>query len=876
MSFSLGSCPLAERELELETMAAVAQEAAKQGVRLLVLTGEAGAGKSRLWAEFEQLLGGEWERLEIAAHRTDRSPMGPFDPLLGAVPAEGEPARALGGALAKALQARTAIGPVALLVEDLHWFDPMAITALVHVVRLLADEPILVVATFRLGEQPHSPQARAVADVLRQPNVRELRLSSLSEAAVVDLVEVMRGRDDPELAAAVHLRTGGNPLFVEEVLRDPSPGVPWTVAEAIGGRVDRLSPPVQHLAGLLAAAGEPLPPILVDGLTEGLGASLQALVDAALVVVLDGSVGLRHAVVGEVLLARITAAERRGLHAAIASALEGSPDARPERLAHHWSAAGEHERAAGHAAVAADRFEGHRTYQTATDLYRIALRHPPADHVERAALYERAAASAALAGVADLARSWGAEARRSYLQAERPWLAGGAWVNPTLAARADSRHPGPDTGQIDAASLLDRSQHAVRSGDLDTGRDLARRALDASVQLHDHAVASFSALALVYAGEVDVGRAALDELRTAAAATADHARETQVLGYLSRTSRISGDVEGALRFNRRALACARSAGDDGLWPHVQTSVAYVLAWHGHIDEASRLVDELVALDQTLFTAMAQVPLAMIDLGCGRFDEAGARLEPLIPAVRSLGVDYFTLGVLRLMAQVDLARGDPRQALALLDEAAAVVWSPLYEWHGDHLELRARAALALGDTTQLRKVAARLDELARDACHGPAILAPAASVTAMVALATGRAEEAADHFQVAAQAWEESSCWRPAADAWCDAAEAAAPAAAIERAAALAATHGLSHAGVRAAAAQARATAVVPAALATLTPRELEIVLLVAARRTNREIGSELFLSEKTVRNYLSSAFAKLGVSRRAQVVELVTRATAEP
>ena len=198
--------------------------------------------------------------------------------------------------------------------------------------------------------------------------------------------------------------------------------------------------------------------------------------------------------------------------------------------------------------------------------------------------------------------------------------------------------------------------------------------------------------------------------------------------------------------------------------------------------------------------MAQVPLAMIDLGRGRLDDARDRLDPLVPAIRSLGVDYFTLGVVRLMAHVDLLQGRPRQALLLLDEAADVLWSPLYEWHGDHLELRARAALALGDGAQLHQVAARLDELAVSARHGPAIVAPAFSVAAMTALATGLHDEAVDHFEAAARAWESASCWRPAAEAWCDAAEAgtaltAPPTKAVERARALAEAHGLSHAGV---------------------------------------------------------------------------------
>jgi DNA-binding NarL/FixJ family response regulator len=50
----------------------------------------------------------------------------------------------------------------------------------------------------------------------------------------------------------------------------------------------------------------------------------------------------------------------------------------------------------------------------------------------------------------------------------------------------------------------------------------------------------------------------------------------------------------------------------------------------------------------------------------------------------------------------------------------------------------------------------------------------------------------------------------------------------------------------------------------LTEQEIKIITLVAHGRTNREIASELFLSEKTVRNYVSSILGKLGLSHRAQ------------
>ena len=49
----------------------------------------------------------------------------------------------------------------------------------------------------------------------------------------------------------------------------------------------------------------------------------------------------------------------------------------------------------------------------------------------------------------------------------------------------------------------------------------------------------------------------------------------------------------------------------------------------------------------------------------------------------------------------------------------------------------------------------------------------------------------------------------------------------------------------------------------LTPREVEVVRLVAEGKTNRVIAGELYLSEKTVDRHLSNVFAKLGIASRA-------------
>jgi two-component system, NarL family, response regulator DevR len=65
-------------------------------------------------------------------------------------------------------------------------------------------------------------------------------------------------------------------------------------------------------------------------------------------------------------------------------------------------------------------------------------------------------------------------------------------------------------------------------------------------------------------------------------------------------------------------------------------------------------------------------------------------------------------------------------------------------------------------------------------------------------------------------------------------------------------------------------------LARLSPQEERILGLVAAGRTNKQIGEELRLAEKTVKNYVSSILAKLEVARRAEAAAYLARHTSTP
>ncbi|MEA2478898.1 MAG: hypothetical protein QOJ07_820, partial [Thermoleophilaceae bacterium] len=348
---------LLERENELAVLAE-AVAAAREGRGALVLvSGEAGIGKTSLLRGLRSRVGdsaaflvGACEPLSVPV------PLWPLRDLASAAGAgdlaelEGGDRPALARALLSALQARS---PAVAVVEDAHWADPGTL----DVVRLLArraeDAGIVIVVTYRDDELRANPALEMlVGDLATSPAVRRIALRPLSAGAVSALCEPA-GVDSRELSRL----TGGNPFLVVEALA-ASEAPPVSVRDATLARVARLGSPAREVVEAAAVIGQRFTPALLAAVApDSVDAAEEALARGVLTDY-GNALGFRHELIRQAVEGSVSAPRRAELHARVVSALVQRRDAADNaRLAHHAELAGLLAESARYATLAATEAE---------------------------------------------------------------------------------------------------------------------------------------------------------------------------------------------------------------------------------------------------------------------------------------------------------------------------------------------------------------------------------------------------------------------------------------------------------------------------------------------------------------------------------------
>ncbi|MCO8277104.1 AAA family ATPase, partial [Actinoplanes sp. TRM 88003] len=378
------------REAELATIAAAADEAAQHGARVVMIGGEAGAGKTTLaeaalvtlagagwvtrrgrcpevagappgWAWTEALNGsdpaatgpphpaeGPARAAAASAHLFEKpapaaAPPSPFEKpaLVAASPNPFELGRRIAGGLDT--------GPTAVLLDDVHRADDLTLQLLRQVVAQQATRPLLVLVTYRTTDRGDELDATVAA--LLGSTAAHLVLRGLAPAAVAELAR-RHGLAEagPELLALVAERTNGNPLFVRELARliaaegagAAGSGIPAGVREVLRRRIARLPDAVATTLRQVAVLGREAD---LDTLAAVAGRDPDDLLDlleaAVLAGLLDepapGQVRFTHALVRDTLYEDTPLLRRARLHTRALTALDGQADA--ATLARHAAAA---------------------------------------------------------------------------------------------------------------------------------------------------------------------------------------------------------------------------------------------------------------------------------------------------------------------------------------------------------------------------------------------------------------------------------------------------------------------------------------------------------------------------------------------------------
>ena len=405
------------REHETARLRTALESAAGGTGGLVLLTGDAGVGKTRLVEEalgprllrgaatpagspYGPVIGALREYLRSSPGSLDgcgplRNHLAVLLPELGEARASADRATLI-EAIRCGLATLAAERPAALLLDDLQWSDEATIELLAALALPVRRMPLLVVGAYRSDELPRShPLRRLRHDLRRDRALAEIALEPFDEAQTGELIAQLAGATpNPRLTRLLHDRTGGTPFFVEELtaalleagrLGDGGDGLeltlddavplPGTVRDAVLVRLAPLSEQGRAAAEAAAVAGARLDLALVADLTgeDGLG---ELFACGLLVETTPGAAAFRHPLVRDAVYEDVPWLRRRALHRAIADAL-GRTGGEAGEIAGHWLAARDPGRALDALRVAIADREAVHAYRDATRLGRQRSRSGP-------------------------------------------------------------------------------------------------------------------------------------------------------------------------------------------------------------------------------------------------------------------------------------------------------------------------------------------------------------------------------------------------------------------------------------------------------------------------------------------------------------------
>ena len=426
---------LVGREDELQLLEKVLDEAFSGRGGLILLSGEAGIGKTSLAEEFGEraakkgatVLSGKCIPTATSPYLPfqealrkfvlpERKELGLIDWVRGSKPSVKEEPHALnlareldsGHTLYLALeffQKICANNLVLLILDDLHWADSSSIELLHFLGRNCRNIRLMIIGTYR-PEEIHAktggthPLLESITAMRREQIVSELGLNRLSLVELRSLIENLIGvPPGQEILTRIDKESGGNPLFALEIIRlltraeaarvegktwklagQVKIDIPSTIKDLVMRRLDQLSKEERRLLEYASIIGEQFNPIV---LSEALGIENLELLEvldslqrtSQLVVATDGAYRFGHEKIRQATYQSVSAQRRSALHLRIGSILENhnSEYTLPGELSTHFCNAGNEQKCASYSLLAGKASLEKYSFREASEYFQRAV-----------------------------------------------------------------------------------------------------------------------------------------------------------------------------------------------------------------------------------------------------------------------------------------------------------------------------------------------------------------------------------------------------------------------------------------------------------------------------------------------------------------------
>lgn len=775
-------------------------------------------------------------------------------------------------------------GPIAIVADDVQWMDRPSAEALTFAARRIDADPVVVVIAGRSGE---------CEDLLEGMPVIEL--GGLDEAAAGELVRSLpTPAPTDEQIARLHAATGGNPLALVELARDPDtvdepapglpPAVPARLAAAFARRLGALDPSTRSLLLVSVVANGDLR--LIGSACDRLGIDMSGLREAeraGLVAVVGGQVDVRHPLVRAAVYAEADEDLRSRAHRTIADLL---PEDDVERRAWHLAeaTATPDPEVASLLVSAGDRAAARTAFTVASTAYERAARLSIDDEDWHVRLCD--AADAAWTGglhhravtlldeISSRPVPAHTQSRTVRIRAQVAARSGSVAEAVRILERAAPDAPSPD----DTVFLLAEALHAAFYL---ADAEVSARLSAALAQHVDRATSDRArAVGLTAAGMAKVltGGGGTEDLRAAVpllAAHADPLAHPEALPWLLTTPLFLRDSETGAEL-RRIVDAVRSQMGVGLLPNVLFHVARDQATSTGWSRASANYEEAIRLaretGQQTDLALSLAGLAWLESRQGRSEACRDHAAESVRLCAERGIRMGEAWCLFAIGDLALSEGDARAAAdAFLD-----LGRRLDDWGIADPDLYpgvelVDALLRLGRperaSAEAQRYAAAADAKGRPWASGRAhrglgLVAADDDIDRHFLHALAEHEQTRDLFETgrtllaygarlrrAGRRIDARAQLRPALEAFDE----------------LGAATWSRTTAIEIGATGEKVAPRASSGAEALTPQELQVSLLLAEGRTTRETAAALFLSPKTVEYHLRKVYTKLGIHSRGEL-----------